>query len=210
MVFSYHTYSSPLLFYNKTLSDFEEQQGGFLLQTFPSGRPTRKAKCAICEKFRVKGVRFPCFSPAIRFALSVRESALVSPLPNSACLTNGVMPKKRKWSQVRQHADISSDPVQTSDMQSDFVVFTNLLGFPTYFLRSLKCRKFARKTRTHTLCIYWLERAGRKGMIEKREKAPERIHPARENQARSREIWSSLGSLQKNDWTTQRLWAGSG
>ena len=116
MVFSYHTYSSPLLFYNKTLSDFEEQQGRFLLQTFTLGRPTRKAKCVICEKFRVKGIRFPCFSPGIRFALSVRESTLVSPLPNSACLTNGVMPKRRKWSQVRQQADISSDPAQTFDM----------------------------------------------------------------------------------------------
>ena len=53
----------------------------------------------------------------------LRESALVSPLPNSACLTNGVMSKKRKGGPGETKC-WGSDPAQTFNMQWGFLVFT--------------------------------------------------------------------------------------
>lgn len=158
---------------------------------FTSGRGTRDAKCAICENFGVEGNGF---SPGIRFTLYLSASAL-RPLPKQRLPDRGghakeenVVPGKTKcW---------CSDPARTFHTQAGFTGVTNLSVFPANLLRSLNFPSFQGR-QTYALCIYWLQRAWRKGMTAKREKAPARTCTTREIKQRAkrgRPVWEAHGT----------------
>lgn len=150
-MFSYHTTHPRYYFITKHYPEFEEQQGRFLLQIFTSGRATRNVKCTICEKL---GVKCNCFSPGIRFTLYLRESALVSPLPNSAGLT-----KKRKGSQVRQSADAQALPRHSTCGRVSW--YLQPLGF-SYSLPQISEMSQVCKEDTYTYSLYLLAKTDMK------------------------------------------------
>ena len=147
---------------------------------FTSGRGTRNAKCVVCENLGVEG---NCFSPGIRFAFYLSASAL-RPLPKQRLPDRGGHAKEENEVPGKTKCRCL-DPARTFHTQAGFTVVTHLLAFPANLIRSLTFPSFQGR-QTYALCIYWLQRARRKGMAAKREKAPERTCATREIKQRAK------------------------
>lgn len=127
-----------------------------------------------------------------------RRITPVSPPSASICLINDakeeneVASKRECW---------CPDPVQASDMQSGFTVFTNLLVFLDILHWIPKFPKVARKGHTHTFFVFTGQNRHKGRCNWKGRRSTRKKRSSQGKQAMSQEIGSSLGSLEQNHWT---------
>lgn len=147
---------------------------------------TRNTKHAICGKFWVKS---SCFYSEIGFTPFPRRSTLFVPSSASTCLIN----EGKEDVVAGNDLSWSLDPTQAFNTQSGFMIFTDVLIFPSILHWIPKFPKIAERD--------WPKLVWRKGVNGKGDEALERIWPARETKPWARETESSLGSLEQDHWT---------